>query len=118
MAHRYDERYGNEPYRGERGYARDDRGFVERAGDEVRSWFGDDEAERRRRLDEQERERYERMRSERGWTGGERWENPDRWRSESDRWRTDWDRPRRDYGRLDYERPSGSYRGWNEPGYG
>jgi hypothetical protein len=26
----------------------EDRGFLERAGDEVRSWFGDDEAERRR----------------------------------------------------------------------
>ena len=30
---------------------RDDRGFFERAGDEVASWFGDDEAERRRRED-------------------------------------------------------------------
>jgi hypothetical protein len=28
-----------------------DRGFFDRAGDEVRSWFGDDEAERRRRDD-------------------------------------------------------------------
>ena len=30
---------------------RDDRGFFERAGDEVASWFGDEEAERRRRMD-------------------------------------------------------------------
>jgi hypothetical protein len=29
----------------------DERGFFERAGDEVASWFGDDEAERRRRED-------------------------------------------------------------------
>jgi hypothetical protein len=29
----------------------DDRGFFERAGDEVASWFGDDDAERRRRED-------------------------------------------------------------------
>jgi hypothetical protein len=29
----------------------DDRGFFERAGDEVRSWFGDEEAERRRETD-------------------------------------------------------------------
>src|SRR5688500_15069888 len=29
----------------------DERGFFERAGDEVRSWFGDDEAERRRERD-------------------------------------------------------------------
>ena len=30
---------------------RDDRGFFERAGDEVASWFGDEDAERRRRED-------------------------------------------------------------------
>lgn len=29
----------------------DDRGFFERAGDEMASWFGDDDAERRRRMD-------------------------------------------------------------------
>jgi len=37
-----------------------DRGFLERAGDEVRSWFGDEEAERRRRYDERFDERYDR----------------------------------------------------------
>lgn len=40
----------------ERGYD-DDRGFFDRAGDTVRSWFGDEEAERRRERDQQ---RYER----------------------------------------------------------
>ncbi|KQX20750.1 MULTISPECIES: DUF2171 domain-containing protein [unclassified Sphingomonas] len=35
----------------------DDRGFFDRAGDEVRSWFGDEEAERRRRWDERLRDR-------------------------------------------------------------
>lgn len=30
---------------------RDDRGFLDRAGDEIASWFGDEEAERRRRED-------------------------------------------------------------------
>jgi osmotically-inducible protein OsmY len=30
----------------------DDRGFLERAGDEVRSWFGDEDAQRRRTRDE------------------------------------------------------------------
>ena len=39
----------------------DDRGFFERAGDEVRSWFGDEEAERRRRRDERDEGR--------GWGG-------------------------------------------------
>ena len=33
-------------------YDRDDRGFIDRAGDEVRSWFGDDRAEARREMDE------------------------------------------------------------------
>lgn len=39
--------YGRQP----QGYDYDDRGFVARAGDEVRSWFGDDDAERRREAD-------------------------------------------------------------------
>lgn len=42
--------YGPEP---RRGYTDryEDRGFVDRAEDEVSSWFGDDDAERRRRMD-------------------------------------------------------------------
>jgi len=38
-------------YRGEYGRERNERGFLERAGDEVASWFGDDDAARRRRQD-------------------------------------------------------------------
>lgn len=54
--------------RGDYGYGRsygqprdydEDRGFFDRAGDEVRSWFGDEEAERRRRWDERLRDREE-----------------------------------------------------------
>ena len=47
-----------------RGYVdRDDeRGFFDRASDEVRSWFGDEEAQRRRTVDERER----------GWSTSER----------------------------------------------
>ena len=42
----------------DRGYSgREDRGFFERAGDEVASWFGDEEAERRRREDQRMMER-------------------------------------------------------------
>ena len=41
-----------------RGYDPDDRGFFDRAGDEVRSWFGDEEAERRREYDERMNRRY------------------------------------------------------------
>ena len=44
--------YGPERER-ERDFARrgDDRGFFDRAGDEVRSWFGDEDAGRRRLRD-------------------------------------------------------------------
>jgi osmotically-inducible protein OsmY len=52
MANRYDDRnrYDEQGWRRE---GRDDRGFMDRASDEVKSWFGDEEAERRRRIDEQ-----------------------------------------------------------------
>ena len=40
--------------RGGRGEDRDERGFLERAGDEIASWFGDDEAARRRAQDARE----------------------------------------------------------------
>jgi len=43
--------------RGPGGTHDEDRGFFERAGDEVRSWFGDEEAERRREMDQRYDER-------------------------------------------------------------
>ena len=48
---------------------RDERGFFERAGDEVASWFGDEEAQRRREADER---RWAREHAARGgnWDGG------------------------------------------------
>ncbi len=46
---RYDDRDRDRDWG--RGSRRDERGFFDRAGDEVASWFGDDEAERRRRDD-------------------------------------------------------------------
>ncbi|WP_114783178.1 SWFGD domain-containing protein [Botryobacter ruber] len=52
----------NDYYNRNRGFGHDrdfdrdrhehDRGFFDRAGDEVKSWFGDEDAERRRRMDE------------------------------------------------------------------
>ncbi|HYW14967.1 MAG TPA: DUF2171 domain-containing protein [Allosphingosinicella sp.] len=57
----------------------DDRGFFDRAGDQVRSWLGDDEAQRRREMDERRWEQEQRMRGGRddesrsggsGWNGG------------------------------------------------
>jgi osmotically-inducible protein OsmY len=75
------DRYGRD-----RDRYRDERGFVERAGDEVRSWFGDDEAGRRRRLDEQERGRER----ERWGSGSSRWGDERSYSSD------------RDYGDGDY----------------
>ena len=60
-------------YARDREYGR--RDLMDRAGDEVRSWFGDDEAQRRRRMDEMsdpDRDRFDR----------DRWER-DRWSSRS-----------------------------------
>ncbi|SOB78622.1 hypothetical protein SAMN06297144_0128 [Sphingomonas guangdongensis] len=45
--------YGGQP----QGYSYQDRGFFDRAGDEVRSWFGDEDAERRRDMDQRYDER-------------------------------------------------------------
>ncbi|XHR99250.1 hypothetical protein ACFB49_08450 [Sphingomonas sp. DBB INV C78] len=74
-----DRRYGYEN-RQPADYDYDDRGFFDRAGDEVRSWFGDEEAERRRRLDE----RYAQAEYEREYrpgiaygVGRAGWSNPD-----------------------------------------
>lgn len=57
----YDTDYGRSERGWGRGYqggrSREERSFFERAGDEARSWFGDEEAERRRRGDEYETER-------------------------------------------------------------
>ena len=61
-------RYGSGGYRREFDRA-DDRGYSERASDEVRSWFGDDDAARRRREDQ-------RREHEREWRGSDRGEAP------------------------------------------
>jgi hypothetical protein len=103
---------------------RNDRGFFERAGDEIASWFGDDDAERRRRDDQRLEGR------DHGWTHDDR-----DWRRDEQRGRTfardrDWDRGRSDrfYGEgrsamsrapyrgdfggasSDYDRSPGGYR--------
>lgn len=77
MAERWEERNRGE-FRDDRNYRdrdRHDRGVVDRAGDEVRSWFGDDEAARRRRMDELRDERRDRDWSDRPGNSAERgWE--------------------------------------------
>lgn len=58
----------------DRGYQ--DRDFFERAGDEVRSWFGDEEAERRRARDQRDDEARER------WQGSPEDSHYHNWRRE------------------------------------
>jgi hypothetical protein len=82
--------------RGSRRDLGDDRGFFERAGDEVRAWFGDDEAERRREQDARRDEaRYGRDDDYHSWRRGQiealdrdydeyRRENRTRFESDSD----------------------------------
>ena len=77
-----------EDYRG-----RDERGFWDRASDEVASWFGDDEAERRRQQDRTHEDR------ERGYGGRSREQSAFRRGSAPDR-------DDRGYGR-DLERDTG-----------
>jgi hypothetical protein len=54
----------------DRGGRRDERGFWDRASDEVASWFGDDDAERRRRQDNRRDESM--SETDRGWSGRNR----------------------------------------------
>ena len=103
----------------------DDRGFFERAGDEIASWFGDDDAERRRHEDRQRQER------EGGWGSPERgsqrdWER-ERMSGSSHRDR-DWHRDegrdrgffgsgRRDEGDWTQTRGETDRGGWSERDY-
>ncbi|SEN18330.1 hypothetical protein SAMN05192583_2162 [Sphingomonas gellani] len=96
-----DRGYGRQP----QGYDYEERGFFARAGDEVRSWFGDEEAERRRQFDEAQDERqygrdeHSSDRHYQTWRRGQidaldrdyheyRNENRDRFNSEFATWRT------------------------------
>lgn len=68
----YGRGYGNRdngPYRDTR-----DRGFVDRAADQVAAWFGDEQADRRRHMDDDRRDRHhedrhpqDRHRRDRNW---------------------------------------------------
>ncbi|QIK95401.1 DUF2171 domain-containing protein [Sphingomonas sp. HDW15A] len=108
---RYDERRRHRDPRGRQyGDDREERGFFERARDEVSSWFGDDEAERRRDRDERYdddqligRDRSRTFSADRDY---DRYERSARWRDEGYR------RPYtgRQSGRSDYGSESGGYR--------
>ena len=134
-----DEReYGRGGESGRRGG--DDRGFFDRAGDEIRSWFGDDEAQRRRMRDEREYGREGYGGGGYGWSGSERYAGPGRGygsREERD-WARQWgwmdDREARENqelrrwnrqegaetrGPIDHGRSAGYGRGqgWGQGGY-
>jgi hypothetical protein len=108
-------------WRGERGGRDnpDDRGFFDRASDEVASWFGDDEAERRRREDRMHDQREEaRGRSgdynrERGEDRNRNW---DRERSSGPGRHGDWNENRGAFARGAFARGGSSAddynRGW------
>ena len=113
-------RYSDERFRDRGVRDRDERGFFERAGDEIASWFGDEEAERRRRRDELEYGRdYEPRQSMSGDRG--RFERDDDDRSfRSPRGRETWgsgNREDRGYRPItgDYARSEGRYPRSDEP---
>ncbi len=106
----------------ERDREREDRGFFERAGDEIASWFGDEEAERRRSRDEQEYGRdYEPGRSLSRERDRGRYDRDDDRAFRSSREREPWgagDREGRGYRPItgDYGRSEGGFAtGGNEP---
>jgi hypothetical protein len=89
-----DERSRDERLQGRDPGGRDDRGFFERAGDEVASWFGDNESNRRRDEESMRQQREGRSREHgRFFGGGQSGEESRDWgRGQSDDW--DWDRDR------------------------
>lgn len=118
MAERWEDRNRSDVRdgRGYRDRERSDRGITERAGDEVRSWLGDEEAARRRRMDELRYERQDRDWSDRMARSGERaWERT----RETAREMTDRDRD----GRRGLAEWNDDDRGWDRsrdvrPAYG
>jgi hypothetical protein len=125
-----DDRHESRERPRERGGRDDDRGFFERAGDEIASWFGDDEAERRRHEDQHRQEREggwsSAARSDRDWDRDRDW-NRDRERDRGERDRSflmgsrsrdegrwsgrdrDWDRERSYGSDRDYRPMTGDY---------
>jgi hypothetical protein len=124
MRDRYSERGGQRWEDNDRRYRdRDressyDRGFLERFADEMRSWFGNEEAQRRRMRDEQEDWRDEHPGSDWGWRDrGRDWGRSDWPRGESIRSSSDFTRGpderrwSRDWGWIE-----GRERDWGRPG--
>lgn len=97
-----------------RDYSYDDRNFFARAGDEVRSWFGDEEAERRREADQRYDQRYGGLSGDsdyHSWRAGQiaaldrdyeeyRRENQQRFSNEFGSWRNERQTQRSSLGRV------------------
>lgn len=119
MADRWEERNRNDfrdDDRAQRDRERHERGMSDRAGDEVRSWFGDDEAARRRQMDDLREGRHERDWSARTPNTGDR--SVGRMREPAPDW-TDRDRDGRrglsewnDNDRSSYSQRSATMRGY------
>jgi hypothetical protein len=85
---------------------RDERGFFERAGDEIASWFGDEDAERRRHRDEMRDDRDRGFRDQHRHFGPERHQEHDRsfGRGQRDFYETRGINDRGGFGESDYNR--------------
>lgn len=84
-----------------------ERGWFDRATDEVASWFGDDEAERRRDMDRMHdmggQGRRDLRSQEYGWQGARQFERDSRLGGSSYEYSQHWNRPYgRDYGEQSY----------------
>src|SRR4030095_1780771 len=78
----------------EREYSDGDRGFLERFADEMRSWFGNEEAQRRRMMDEREEWRGGGGSNDGRWRDRGREGGRSEWpRGESSRTSTEWRGP-------------------------
>lgn len=93
--------FGRDHERRPEGYAYQDRDFLSRAGDEVRSWFGDEEAERRRAADARYDERY-----------GGRWNRDDDYQGWRRRQIDDLDRDYDEYRRENAARFDNEFGAW------
>jgi hypothetical protein len=110
MAERWEDRNRSEfrDDRDPRDRDRYDRGMTDRVGDEVRSWFGDEEAARRRRMDELRHERQDADWSDRMARSGER-----AWERTREAARDVMDRDHD--GRRGFAEWNDNDRGWNHP---
>lgn len=103
----------DERWRGSEGGRR----FTERASDEVRSWFGDEEARRRREFDERRDDpMWRRDGGESSWRNDPSWRSEMSWRERAER---AWDESRgRMPSRPDYGQEGRNFGDWARPEYG